>query len=98
MDAKGYLRNHPFLLGETEDGEDYLSTDDLEMINVLAPILDEYHYLKNKEYEYIIPESAKEHLSRYTAFLLKEGYCDSDVYDETPTAIDQYLEIVRKAK
>ena len=49
MEAKGYLRNHPFLLGEKEDGEDYLSTDDLEMIDQLAPMFDEYYYLKSKE-------------------------------------------------
>jgi hypothetical protein len=30
-------------------------------------------------------------LEDYTQFLLKEGYCDTDVYAEEPTAIDQYL-------
>ncbi len=30
-------------------------------------------------------------LKDYTDFLLKEGYCDTDVYDEQPTAIDQFL-------
>jgi len=47
-------------------------------------------------FEDVISESAKEHLLRYTIFLLKNGYCDSDVIDELPTAIDRYLEIVRK--
>ena len=48
------------------------------------------------KFEDIIPESAKEHLLKYTIFLLKNGYCDSDVIDELPTAIDQYLNMVRK--
>jgi len=46
-------------------------------------------------FEDIITESAKEHLLKYTIFLLKNGYCDSDVIDELPTAIDQYLNLVR---
>lgn len=33
----------------------------------------------------------KTKLSEYTDFLLKEGYCDTDVYCEPPTAIDQFL-------
>lgn len=37
-------------------------------------------------------------LKDYTDFLLKEGYCDSDVYDDTPTAIDQFLLILNKKK
>ena len=49
-------------------------------------------------FEDIIEESAKEHLLKYTVFLLKNGYCDSDVIDEFPTAIDQYLDIARKTK
>lgn len=40
--AEAYLRKHPFLLGETEDGKDYLSTDDIELIKQLAPILEEF--------------------------------------------------------
>jgi len=31
-------------------------------------------------------------LQEYTDFLLKKGYCDTDVYAEPPTAIDQFLE------
>ena len=53
---------------------------------------------KHPIFEDIIPESAKAHLLEYTIFLLKNGYCDSDVIDEMPTAIDQYLEIVRNNK
>lgn len=30
-------------------------------------------------------------LTAYTAFLLEEGYVDSDVYDEPPTAIDRFI-------
>ena len=39
---------------------------------------------KMTKFEDIIPESAKEHLLKYTIFLLKNGYCDSDVIDEIP--------------
>ena len=30
-------------------------------------------------------------LQAYQHFLLKNGYCDTDVYAEEPTALDQYL-------
>jgi len=30
-------------------------------------------------------------LEEYTRFLLDNGYTDSDVYDELPTAIDRFL-------
>jgi hypothetical protein len=30
-------------------------------------------------------------LDKYTKFLLKHGYCDTDVYDEPPTAIDEFM-------
>ncbi len=33
----------------------------------------------------------KDELTLFLDFLLKEGYCDSDVYSELPTPIDQYL-------
>jgi hypothetical protein len=33
----------------------------------------------------------KEKLQEYTDFLMKEGYCDSDVVSELPTAIDRFL-------
>ena len=36
-------------------------------------------------------ECEKDVLTDFLDFLLKEGYCDSDVYSEPPTAIDQYL-------
>jgi hypothetical protein len=38
-----------------------------------------------------INELIKEKLTEYTDFLLKEGYCDTDVYCEPPTAVDQFL-------
>ena len=31
-------------------------------------------------------------LEAFLQFLLKEGYCDVDVYAEPPTAIDRYME------
>ena len=36
-------------------------------------------------------DSIKDVLTEYTEFLLKEGYCDSDVYCEPPTAIDRFM-------
>lgn len=36
-------------------------------------------------------EEKKQLLNDYTDFLLKNGYTDSDVYDEPPTAIDEFL-------
>jgi hypothetical protein len=32
-----------------------------------------------------------EELTSFLNFLMKEGYVDSDVYSEPPTAIDKYL-------
>ena len=36
-------------------------------------------------------ENIKIELTNFLDFLLKNGYCDTDVYAEPPTAIDQYL-------
>lgn len=36
-------------------------------------------------------EYVKQRLAEYTTFLLEEGYCDTDVYNEPPTAIDRFL-------
>lgn len=33
----------------------------------------------------------KDLLSKYTDFLLEHGYVDTDVYEEPPTAIDQFI-------
>jgi hypothetical protein len=44
----------------------------------------------------VLEEYAKIEITRFLDFLLKEGYCDSDVYSEPPTAIDQYYEKKRK--
>ena len=41
-------------------------------------------------------EAVKIHLTQFVDFLLKEGYCDTDVYTEPPTAIDQYLSGLNK--
>ena len=39
----------------------------------------------------LIDNFKKDELSDFLDFLLKEGYCDTDVYYEPPTALDQYL-------
>ena len=36
-------------------------------------------------------EYVKDVLTDYTDYLLKAGYCDSDVYSEPPSAIDRFL-------
>jgi len=36
-------------------------------------------------------EVIKDELTNFLDFLLKEGYCDSDVYSESPSAIDRYM-------
>ncbi|GAF91070.1 unnamed protein product [marine sediment metagenome] len=41
--------------------------------------------------EHDLNELIKTELTSFLDFLLKEGYCDSDVYAEPPTALDQYL-------
>ena len=41
--------------------------------------------------EMLMKDYAIEVLSDYTDFLLKEGYCDTDVYSELPTAIDRFM-------
>ncbi|HDY88086.1 MAG TPA: hypothetical protein ENH82_08245 [bacterium] len=40
--------------------------------------------------EYVI-ELVKDELTTFLDFLLKNGYCDTDVYDEPPSAIDRYM-------
>jgi len=39
----------------------------------------------------LINEFEKDVLTDFLDFLLKNDYCDTDVYNEPPTAIDQYL-------
>ena len=34
-------------------------------------------------------------LEKYTQYLLKEGYCDVDVYAEEPTAIDGFIKSLK---
>lgn len=48
-------------------------------------------YIDFKGAEKLLNEFEKEVLTDFLEFLLKNGYCDSDVYTEPPTAIDQYL-------
>ncbi len=48
-------------------------------------------FIHYKGAEKLLVEFKKDELTDFLDFLLKEGYCDSDVYSEPPTAIDQYL-------
>ncbi len=51
------------------------------------------HYLTPTE----LSEEVKIHLTQFIDFLLKNGYCDTDVYAEPPTAIDQYLAKIKES-
>ena len=39
----------------------------------------------------VAKERVKDELTSFLNFLLKEGYCDADVYAEPPSAIDRYM-------
>jgi len=45
-----------------------------------------------KEIFWLMDQYSLQELTNFLDFLLKEGYCDSDVYGEPPTVIDQYLD------
>ncbi len=45
----------------------------------------------SKHRESYATEKAKTEITAFLDFLLKQGYCDADVYVEPPTAIDQYF-------
>ena len=51
------------------------SDSSLERIGILRKFMEQY---------------AKEEVTAFQEFLLKNGYCDVDVYAEPPTAIDQF--------
>ena len=51
------------------------SDSSLERIGILRKFMEQY---------------AKEEVTTFQEFLLKNGYCDVDVYAEPPTAIDQF--------
>ena len=48
-------------------------------------------FLKKYVVMKLLDEFQKDLLTDFLDFLLKESYCDTDVYCEPPTAIDQYL-------
>ena len=43
------------------------------------------------KFESDLDELTKTELTIFLDFLLKNNYCDSDVYDEPPSAIDRYM-------
>ena len=53
--------------------------------------LREGKYLTVSDIKFLMSEYAKLILTEYTDFLLKEQYCDSDVYSEPPSAIDRFM-------
>ena len=52
---------------------------------------DEKFYIGGKAIEKVFNNVIKEALTEYTDFLLKNQYCDADVYCEPPSAIDRFL-------
>jgi len=56
-------------------------------------LVQEYIWRQRKRVDVfkLAEEWMKDLLTEYTDFLLKEGYCDSDVYSEPPSAIDRFL-------
>jgi hypothetical protein len=64
------------------------------MIDITKPIrfFSPEEQIKYDKWKELKDRSDKmELLKAYTDFLLENGYCDSDVYDEPPTAIDRFL-------
>ena len=60
--------------------EDFIVGGYSDLSVAMIEFAKEYHAEKNKD-----------ELTLFLDFLLKENYCDSDVYAESPTAIDRYL-------
>ena len=55
-----------------------------------------YHLEFYQEIFRTMEQYSLQELTEFLSYLLKNNYCDSDVYDEPPTAIDGYLELKRK--
>lgn len=56
-------------------------------------LVDEHSWGKTQKVDMfkLAEEWSKYRLTEYTDFLLKEGYCDCDVYTEPQSAIDRFL-------
>ena len=67
-----------------------ISDDLINIINVSLPS-GKIVELDTTKLDANLNEVIKEELENYTQFLLRNGYCDSDVYCEPPTAIDRYF-------
>lgn len=88
--AEAYLRKHPFLLGETEDGEDYLSTEDIEFIKQLAPMLEEFAAIHAQRLaEKMVEERLRNELMAYDSWLMSHDMGFD--FDSTEQCVDEYL-------
>lgn len=56
-------------------------------------LVDEHSWGKTRKVDVfkLAEEWGKDLIEEYTVFLLKNSYCDSDVYSEPPSAIDRFL-------
>jgi len=65
-------------------------------------LIDGGMFMQVKNVDTMIYEAMRQYslqeLTEFLSYLLKNNYCDSDVYDEPPTAIDGYLELKRKKR
>ena len=88
--AEEFLRNHPVLLGETEDGEDYLSTDDIELIKQLAPILEEYAATRE------VKMPGDEDIEKWVKSHGYYGLCTTEYYEGLTEGIDWLRKQIEK--
>ena len=63
---------------------------------LIYELMESYHQAKSKEEGLQKHSDNIELLVAYTNWLLGEGYVDSDVYAEEPTAVDSFLAAFRK--
>jgi len=72
---------------------DWLQTTGYDIGLEKQLLVDEHSWGKTRKIDVfkLVGEWGVDLLTEYTDFLLKYGYCDTDVYCEPPTAIDRFL-------
>ncbi len=70
-----------------------IDTYDKDVVNSYTTI---FMDIINEHHEKLDKQNIEQELTDFLDFLLKNGYCDSDVYCEEPTAIERYL--IKKQK
>jgi len=67
------------------------TADDPQPVSLIHDMMYSYYHFHMCETEFYTKEQVKDELTKFLDFLLKNGYCDSDVYSEPPSAIDRYM-------